>query len=844
MRISEFVVWYFVLQGLALAGLPLAFAWLRRLPTRGYAASKALGLLFTGVIFWWGGVTHLWGNTASAILVAAAILLGTGLWVMRGRWHELGPWLRAHRAFVITAELLFFAAFAVWTIVRSTQPQLETAGGEKWMEIAFLNANLRTPDFPPHDPWLSGYAISYYYLGYLLMAVLTRLTGTIPTVAFNLANAAWFALVAVVSYGILYDLLPRRDAGRPLLAPLLLLLVGNGQGFLQVLHSRGLFSAKFWTWIDVRGVDAAPQPPFSWVPQNYFWWWSAARTLRDYTPWGDPIEIIDEFPAFSFILGDMHPHLLGLPFALLAIVLALNLYHRGKGPAYSGWWSSLKPRFLPLLGYAVVLGALGFLNTWDLPIYWALFVGAMVVTPILAPRRKAVEDEAQEAPFSQLEEIVPEADEVEDELLVEMEETVSAVPAEEDLFSRLWDVIPEALLLGVMSILLYLPFWIGLRSQAGGVLPNLFHATRPVHFVVMFLPLIVPVAGLVINAVGRSDVRWRHVLTLALVLILVIAVASLLVGAAAAYPYLMIVLRGESVQGITLSQDAAISALVERLTHPWVGLVLAIGAAAALMVLDAAAKREPRLVRRGLPFPLLLALIGILLTLAPEFVYLKDVFMNRMNTIFKFYFQAWVFWSLAGAWQLSRWLEPDRDERGKLRFYLLAGVSALLIGAGLTYTLLAAPARAREHGAPGTLDGAAWLAEQRPADYLAINWLNTNVAGRPVILEAPGDNRSYVYEGRVSALTGMPTVLGWAFHEKQWRGTYTEQAQRERDLAQLFQTTDLPMTRMLLAKYDVAYVYLGPLERSLYPEAGLEKFGVLYPAVYDRDGVTIYQVSD
>jgi YYY domain-containing protein len=243
-------------------------------------------------------------------------------------------------------------------------------------------------------------------------------------------------------------------------------------------------------------------------------------------------------------------------------------------------------------------------------------------------------------------------------------------------------------------------------------------------------------------------------------------------------------------------------------------------------------------------FPLLLALLGLLLTLAPEFVYLQDVFVTRMNTIFKFYFQAWVLWSLAGAWQVARWIEPRRlfgeDGGGAL---LGAALSALFIGVGLVYTLLAVPARAQEHGVPWTLDGAAWLGEARPADYAAIRWLNANIDGAPVIVEAPGDqHKAYVYEGRVSALTGLPTVLGWGGHQRQWRGNYDEPARREVDLEQLFTTPDYQEARVILRRYDVAYVYIGPVERQRYPAAGLEKFEEMLPVVYQQGDVTVYEV--
>jgi uncharacterized membrane protein len=119
--------------------------------------------------------------------------------------------------------------------------------------------------------------------------------------------------------------------------------------------------------------------------------------------------------------------------------------------------------------------------------------------------------------------------------------------------------------------------------------------------------------------------------------------------------------------------------------------------------------------------------------------------------------------------------------------------------------------------------------------------LNSNVGGAPIILEAPADRfRAYVYEGRVSALTGLPTLLGWAGHEQQWRGQYDEQSVREPVIDALFTSVDPPEILGLLDEYQIRYVYVGPLEKARYPSAGLAKFAALMDPVYDTGAVTIY----
>ena len=564
--VGQFLTWYLAMQIFALAGLPLAFVWLRRLRSRGYALAKALGLLLTGVVVWWGGILHLWEDTTSAILVAAGLVFAVGVWALWSRRAEVRPWLREQGKFILTTEALFLGMLLLWTMVRASQPQLETAGGEKWMEIAFLNAILRSPQVPPPDPWLSGYAISYYYLGYFLLGMLTRLAALPATVAFNLGCAGWFALAAVGAYGIVYDLLERRGVLRSLFAPLLLLLTGNAAGLLEVLHARGLLSAKFWAWLDIRNLNAAPQPPFSWIPTRFFWWWQGSRVLTDYAPWGDRIEIIDEFPAFSFTLGDMHPHVLVLPFTLLAVALALNLYRAlSEGEFGNGWLirlggdlleegaiSAWLARLAPLAGYALVLGGLAFINTWDFPIYWALMVGGMV----LARYGRLVDEEMP---------------------------TLRQMWAR--FFEALWHTLPEAFVLGVLSVLLYFPYWYALRSQAGGVLPNLFNATHWPQFVVMFAPLLIPLLGVIVGAAREAGVSWYWVLVGGVGLVIGIALLGLLVGAGAAYPYLRSVWQGEPIQGLSITPEMVTEGIKTRWLRPWVGLSLALAVAAVVLAL-------------------------------------------------------------------------------------------------------------------------------------------------------------------------------------------------------------------------------------------------------------------
>ena len=205
------LLWWLVVQLLGLAALPLTWRLFARLPGRGYPLAKALGLLLVSYLLWLGASLHVLPNSFGGAAVALVLVTGVSWWLGRDGWlrdaggvRPLLAWLRAHWRTVLVTELLFALVLAAWTAFRAFNPDI--AGTEKPMEFAFVNGILRSRLFPPQDPWLSGYGISYYYFGYVMLAALVRLTGVDPAVAFNLGVALWYALVMIGAFGVVYDL--------------------------------------------------------------------------------------------------------------------------------------------------------------------------------------------------------------------------------------------------------------------------------------------------------------------------------------------------------------------------------------------------------------------------------------------------------------------------------------------------------------------------------------------------------------------------------------------------------------------------------------------------------------
>ncbi|HEX9091653.1 MAG TPA: DUF2298 domain-containing protein, partial [Anaerolineales bacterium] len=521
------------------------------------------------------------------------------------------------------------------------------------------------------------------------------------------------------SFGVVYNLVsytikarhkdevtpPRSE--RPLitaglLGGLLVTLMGNLEGVLEALHARGLLPASFWNWIDVPGL-AQSDVLNSWNPDRIFmWWWHASRVLADKNFAGKDMvfQPIDEFPFFSFLLGDNHPHVLALPFVLLAIALAFNLLLRQMSkvrlPAEVGadassdphqrWWNpvafALDNDWVLFVFSALILGALGFLNTWDLPIYLGLVVLAYGLGEALVKTR--------------------------------LDRQI---------------VFRSAILglgLGILSILLYIYFYLSFSSQASGILPYVFPPTRLPQYLVMFGTFVFLLTYFLFVYLGKESQGsrlwlksafswWWRILLICIGLYLAIMVLiALALFVVQPIPESTLAATIQSVLGGLTLKEAFTASLAAHLRDPW--LMLMLSALLALVIAGVSsvfqknrtsdeaqsetAGGQPTLITDSFVF--LLIFIGLALTLLVEFLYLRDGFGVRMNTLFKFYYQAWVMMGCASAYGV--WWLFDRLKRPGSR--VIFGLAAtLFISLGLVYTVFAIPSRANNFVGPANLDG-------------------------------------------------------------------------------------------------------------------------------------------
>ena len=799
------VLWFLTIQLLGVAALPWVFQIFRFLPDRGVTLAKPVSVLVISYLVWVFGLARLLPNTALTIWIITLCIIIASMWLAGRRWDELREFLRQRWSVLLAGELVFLLMFVAWALVVSGSPGITHT--EKPMDFMLLNAAFQTRHFPAEDAWLSGHSISYYYFGHITVATIAKMSGVATSVGYNLGVATLPALAGAVSVGLLYNLV--RLAGGPMrwalglgvAAPAAILLAGNLAGALEFARIRGWGGPGFWDWVGIEGLvgQVAQGGVF---PGEFWWWFRSTRIINTTSSDGATLDYtITEFPAFSFLLGDLHAHVLAIPFLLLALAAALNIYCSSDRLELA--WLRRNPG--QAVSVALAGGALAFINFWDFATFMALFAAALTLKG------------CRDYPGS----------------------LVHAVNGAASVFLPLF----------LLAIILFGPVYFSFSGQTDGVLPLREVSTNPFHLFIVLGLFILPCLALLAKAltgIRRPDAADMPLAVVALV----IAATPLGIWMATAFLFTI----------VADGANAALDDLGRRLALALPGAIV-VGLAA--YVAAARARRsgpespfpEGKGRESATSFVLLLMALGFFLVMVADLFHIVDAFSGpwrRMNTVFKVYYQAWLLLGISGTFAVyALWSSkaPDVNTAGWKSLTALAGkwgggaVLALLLTGSFYYTLGAALERGGAYGIPHegrTLDGLAYLEVEDPAEYAAISWLRDEAPpGR--IVEAIGDD--YSRFSNVSASTGLPTVLGWVGHELQWRGSSEPFAGRAEDVMVIYSSQDPGEVRRLLEKYDVRYVYLGKREREKYGVSSLENFKDFLETVFQQDDVVVYEFS-
>ncbi|NNJ09919.1 hypothetical protein EKD04_006225 [Chloroflexales bacterium ZM16-3] len=829
--VADIFIWWLIAQALGLAGLPLAGLIFRSLPDGGYPFAKALGLLLSGYLAWLLAMLGLGGFSAPLLVVCALAVAGLGLWVWRAapapRRPLLPPWPT-----ILGYEVIFLAAMLACVWMRAHDPT--PWGTERAMDFAFFNAIQRSATFPPSDPWLAGYSINYYYFGYLLMAGVAQLSGLAPSVAYNLSLALIFALTALGVAGVVVNLIALAGGGQEsgvgsqrasawgrwllaVLGALLVLVAGNQSGAVQVLlgsekavalDGRQLMSAAgqalggadsislpYMTTVSDFGELSAWERQDMAAPGAFNWWWPSrslwdAYTVRDsgQPPRQERRYDITEFPLFSFRLGDMHPHVMSLPFTLLALAMCLATLARAESPALA----SGRAGGAELIVSGVILGGLYAINSWDLPTYLLLYAGAALVLQ----RRVG-----------------------------------GAGPTDWLAYARrLGPVV-------IASFLLFLPFYLTFRSLVGGAAPLIdlpilakitsiiapYPAARSgiAPFLIIFGLFVIPLAAFVylarpsppspLSLSGRGGVKG---------VLLWLPPVLLLIGLLVGFP--LLALAGLGILAFMLALRMG-----ERPAESFALLVVALGCAIVFGT-------EIIYIRDTFE--------GWSARFNTIFKFYYQVWL-LWGTLTPF-----ALWYVLAHTRGARRIIGGGIATLFAIMLMGAGVYPALalrdLGLGPAIGLESPTPREQTEGGKQAIS---WLRANAAPGSVILEAAKVDNPEDVAAGATPRCGGSYNGEGYagVSAASGIPTVLGWSGHESQWRGgdpaAAAQLQPRCDDVYRIFSTTDVAQARDLLAKYGVRYVYVGGLERATYPPEGLAKFDQLGEPTSFGDGeVTIY----
>ena len=809
--------WYLLILLVGLATYPLVRAAFPGLPDGGYPLARTLGLLLWSWLAWLAGSAGI-PYSKTTIAAALGVLLLAGLWqAWRQRVELKEIWAKRWKYFA-AIELLFLLFFLLDLFIRLGNPDLwhPAKGGERPMDFAYLNAILKSTTFPPYDPWFAGGYINYYYYGYVIVATPVKLLGILPSVAYNFLLPTLFACLALAAFSVGWNLL-ERGSGEALVrwkgvlrrapfytgisAASAMVLLGNLgivrmfiQGFQRIAapgqivpEGTGFLLKSWWSLKGFFLALAGIGLPYG--PGD--WYWFPSRALPDAS--GAPIT---EFPLFTFLYSDLHAHMIALPLTVLAIAWALSvLLARGS---WKGWINTLLGLFLG----GLVLGALKPTNTWDVYTYSVL--GALVL--FYAVWRYA--------PVEWIRLPVP------------------------DWAKRLLQAGGAVLLLLLFAKLTFLPFsngfsqaynsletWKGSRSNISSYL---VHWGVFLFFIVSWMAWETRqwLAETPVSALARLR-PYRQLIYLVLFAILA-------------------VLLLQQIWVMSPSQNGPFKGL----TVLWLAVPLAVWAA--LLLFRPGLSDERRLI-------LFLVGTSLLLTMVVEIVVVRGD-IGRMNTVFKFYLQAWVMLGLSAAacfgfllTEVPKWLPGQR-----LAWQIAA---TFLATCGVLFLALGGMGKIKDRmttTAPHTLDSMEYMNYSQYADfgtvfdlsqdYRAIRWLQDNVQGSPVILEAAPAGIQYTWFSRFSIYTGLPNVVGWQWHQQQQRVMFSNEViARGLEVDAFYTTTDIFAALDFLRKYDARYIVVGQLERAKYAGSGLDKFeafdGMYWLEVY-RDQQTVIYALD
>ena len=688
-----FWTWYLLALVLGAAAMPLTGRLFRRFQDRGWMFSKVTAIAVSGFLTWFLVAVKIIKFTTMTCIVVTLVCAAASL-ILYCREQKAGfeciPF--AHLDLVYAEELLFFTAFLLWTYFAGFHPA--AYGTEKFMDYGFMEAMMRSKTLPATDLWYSQGKINYYYGGQYFAVFLTKLSGAKVELTYNLMRTFVAGLAFAMPFSLVHQMVTDRlgrirTGWKKALPSVTGILAGISVSIAGNMHY--VVYGQIIPFIQkLKGEEVSS-----------YWFPDATR----YIGFNPDVEdkTIHEFPCYSFVLGDLHAHVVDIMFVLLLLGLLYAWMKKVRTTELSGesmsrreFWK--KQLLMPqLLAAGALLGMFHWTNYWDFVIYFVVTCGAALFMNIIGQKGKIR--------------------------------------------------------------------WV----------------------------------------LGVTAAQAVEILTLATVIIL---------------PFTLQFDTSNMVQGIALAKHHS---LLHQLLVLW-GLpgILTILFVVSLLIEKLRGAEQKSLyhlltsIRLPDLFAVLMGLCAIGLVLIPELVYVRDIYENgnaRANTMFKLTYQAYIMFGMTMIYAIFRLLVIGKNKILKVLAFI--GLFLFVWTCGYFGNSV--------HSWFGTvwkpsqykgLNATAFLETDFPEDVNGIRWLKENISDAPVVLEANGD--SYSEYERVSAMTGLPTIMGWYVHEWLWRGDLADLNAKIEEIKEIYTSTDETRVKELLEEYNVSYIFVGSCERNKY----------------------------
>jgi len=807
------VVFYLFVTMLGLLSYPLVRMALPGLADRGYPLSKLAGMLILAFVVWILGSFGVSFNRTTILFVLFGLaMVSFGFMYIQRRmlWEEI----KTNWRYYLTVELLALIAFVLFLLVRLGNPDLwhPFKGGEKPMDFSYLNAVLKSTTFPPYDPWFAGGYINYYYYGFVIIGVPIKLLGIIPAVAYNIVLPIWYSILVLGAFSVgwnLYQGIPRSRALRA------------GES-----HQKRVLSMAFWVGL-ATAIGLAVLGNLGTVRLIISGYQRIAAG-------GAAIEGATLGQQINWTLQGFVQFLRGAPM-----------------PFYPGDWYWFPSRVIPgepitefpyfsfiygdLHAHLIAFPITVFAISWSLSVVlnkarWGesdgrfkwlgtimgFVLGALVIGALRPTNTWDFYTYLVLASIALLYSIL------------RHHQSKLKLPFKSGDFLEKFGVALGAILaLVLLAVIFFQPFanWFG----QGYTQVEIWQGSRtPLNSYLTHWGLFLFV---IVSWMGWETYHWMKTTPKS-------ALKQLEPYISWIYAVLILFL-------IVLVVFLILGVIVALIAVP-------IGLWAVVLML-----RPGR--SDGRRFLLFLIGTAVTLTLVVELIYLPGD-IGRMNTVFKFYLQAWIMFALVAGVCFGWVVKSLRYWNNRLGFFWQA-IFFILVTSAALFTVMGTTDKIRDRmapSAPHTLDGMAYMESatyydmgvemQLVEDYQAIRWMQENIEGSPVILE--GQAYEYRWGNRYTIYTGLPGVVGWNWHQRQQRAVLRNNIVQERvDAVGTFYLTEDPTyVADFIDQYDVEYVILGQLERIFFPGAGLEKFerydGELWEEVFRNGTTIIYEVLE